>query len=297
MKPDRHSHTAHRVAIRRAAHQLLDHPPVLDDPVALPILGAETAAALRADPSQFERGPLAPFLRAFMAARARFAEEQLAALRATGVRQCVILGAGLDTFAYRNTDLETPLRVWEVDHPATQAWKRQRLREAGIAIPAELSFVPVNFEHDSLPDELARAGFDLDAGAFFSWLGVTQYLTRPAIFGTLAFIARATRRAGGVVFDYSLSRDLLTDSQRAVYDALAARVNAAGEPWTDGFNPITLMMELCSLGFAAAQDVSGEELNGRYFAGRADGLRVGTIAHLMWAGATPLDLPPQQGRR
>ena len=102
----------------------LDAPLVLDDPIAIPILGRETAAALRADPGQFEKGRLSSYMRAFFAARSRFAEDQLAAARAAGVQQYVILGAGLDTFAYRDPSPDLPLRVWEVDHPATQAWKR-----------------------------------------------------------------------------------------------------------------------------------------------------------------------------
>src|SRR3954468_8475598 len=130
------SKTAWRVALRRAAHQLLDRPPVLDDPIAIPILGGETAAALRANPSHFDRHPLSAYLRAFMAARSRFAEEHLDRARSAGVGQYVILGAGLDTFAYRQPRRDAPLRIWEVDHPATQAWKRERLDEAVAAAPA-----------------------------------------------------------------------------------------------------------------------------------------------------------------
>ena len=133
------SQTAHKVALRRAAHQLLDRPPVLTDPLAIPILGAETAAALRADPARFETSRVSSYLRAFMAARARFAEDQLAHLRAHGLRQYVVLGAGLDTSAYRDPTPALSLQVWEVDHPATQAWKRQRLEEAEIPVPARVA--------------------------------------------------------------------------------------------------------------------------------------------------------------
>src|SRR2546423_357262 len=112
------SRTAYRVALRRAAHQLLDRPPVLDDPIAIPILGAETAAALRGDPAQFERSPFDVYLRAFMAARSRFAEDHLDAARRQGAGQYVLLGAGLDTFAYRQRRADPPLRIWEIDHPA-----------------------------------------------------------------------------------------------------------------------------------------------------------------------------------
>jgi methyltransferase (TIGR00027 family) len=268
-------------------HQILDRPPVLDDPLAIPILGAETAAALRADPTQFTPGPFAPVLRAFMAARARFAEDQLASLRAAGVQQYVVLGAGLDTFAYRDQS-PLPLRIWEVDHPATQAWKRARLAEAEITVPPSLTFVPVDFERDALPDALRRAGFDPSDGAFFSWLGVTPYLTDAAIFDTLAYVASATTHRGGVVFDYALAPGLLSFGERFVFERLAARVRSAGEPWQSFFEPDDLAERLRSAGFQVAEDVSPDVLNARYYAHRTDGLRVGSLAHLMWAGTTQL---------
>jgi len=286
MIPAEPSHTAHRVALRRAAHQLLDQPPVLSDPLAIPILGPATAAALRADPAQFETSRVSSYLRAFMAARARFAEDQLAHLRAQGLRQYVILGAGLDTFAYRDPTPALPMRVWEVDYPSTQAWKRERLAEAGIAIPAHVTYTPVDFEHQALPEALAAAGFDVGAGAIFAWLGVTQYLTHETIRATLAYIAGATRAGGGVVFDYSVATHLLSPVQRAVRAALEQAVRAAGEPWQSAFDPEALVAELHELGFAVAEDVVPDEINGRYLAGRRDGLKVGGMSHLMWAGAT-----------
>ena len=133
MKEDRPSATARRVAMRRAAHQLLDDPKVFDDPLALSIIGRQTESMLRADPGQFDATPLAPFLRAFVAARSRFAEDELALAIRRGVHQYVIVGAGLDTFAYRNPYPEGTLHVYEVDHPTTQVWKRACLQEAGIA--------------------------------------------------------------------------------------------------------------------------------------------------------------------
>jgi methyltransferase (TIGR00027 family) len=287
MIPAEPSHTAHRVALRRAAHQLLDQPPVLRDPLAIPILGAATAAALRENPARFETSRVSPYLRAFRAARARFTEDQLAHLRSTGIRQYVILGAGLDTFAYRDPSPELPLRVWEVDYASTQAWKRERLAEANIAVPAHVTFAAVDFERQALPDALAAAGFDADAGALFAWLGVTQYLSHEAIRTTLAYVARATRAGGGIVFDYSIAPHLLSPTQRAVRAMLEEAVGAAGEPWRSTFEPDALVAELRELGFAVAQDVVPDEINGRYLAARTDGLKVGGMSHLMWAGATP----------
>jgi methyltransferase (TIGR00027 family) len=275
--------TAFRVALRRAAHQLLDRPLVLDDPVAIPILGAETAARLRTDPSAFERGPADAYLRAFVVARARCAEQQLEAARAAGVRQYVILGAGLDTFAYRQP-AGPPLRIWEVDHPDTQVWKRQLLAAAGIAVPANLAWAAVDFERDSLGDRLAGSGFDRSAGAVFAWLGVTMYLTVEAIDATLGHVAQAAGPQGGVTFDYAVDRALLPPLQQAVFDRMAARVEAAGEPWRTTFDPGRLAARVRDLGFTSSADAGAEALNARYFAGRSDGLRVGGLARIMWAG-------------
>jgi len=279
--------TAFRVALRRAAHQLLDQPPVLHDRFAIPILGDETAEALRRNPGQFDDGPLAAPLRAFIAVRARVAEDQLAHLRLSGVRQYVILGAGLDTSAYRDPHPDRPLRVWEVDQPETQAWKRERLDAAGIPIPAGVSFVPLDFEHASLAEALSEAGFDPAAGTFFSWLGVTPYLTRAAVMSTLTYVAAVTTSGGGIVFDYALDPALLNHVQRAVFHAMAARVEAVGEPWRTTFEPRDLIRTLQSIGFPHVEDFGADALNARYLAGRNDGLRLGGLAHIMWAGGIP----------
>jgi methyltransferase (TIGR00027 family) len=288
MIPLQPSRTAWRVAVRRAVHQLLDQPPVLNDPLAVSILGAETAASLRAAPAQFETGRLSPYMRAFFAVRSRFAEDQLAAARARGVRQYVVLGAGLDTFAYRDPSPGMPLRVWEVDFPATQAWKRERLAEASIAEPPTVTYVPIDFERQALPDVLGATGFDPTIGAVFSWLGVVPYLTRDAIMATLRYVASVTAAGGGVAFDFGIPPERLSLTQRRVFDALAARVSAAGEPWRTFFEPDDLARELHELGFSVAHSLSGEAINARYFADRSDGLAVGGMGHLMWAGASPV---------
>jgi methyltransferase (TIGR00027 family) len=287
MIPSQTSRTAERVALHRAAHQLLDRPLVLDDPLAIDILGADVAAAVRADPGRFETERHASYLRAFVAVRARLAEEQLTCLRRAGVAQYVVLGAGLDTSAYRIPNPELPPKIWEVDHPATQAWKQERLRDAGVAVSERVTFVPIDFEHQTLPDVLAAAGFDSSAGAFFSWLGVVPYLTRSAILSTLSFVAQATQAGGGVVFDYSVTPETLTPQRRAAFDALSERVRAAGEPFQSFFDPAELTAELRRVGFQFAEDFSPDALNTRYLANRSDGLRVGHLGHVMWAGAAP----------
>jgi methyltransferase (TIGR00027 family) len=174
------------VAVRRAAHQLFDQPRVLDDPLALPIIGIAAAEKLRTSPKT--QSSIARAFRAFMAVRSRYAEDQLAQAVARGTRQYVVLGAGLDTFAYRNP--YPGLRVFEVDHPATQEWKRGRLQAAGIAVPSSMIYAAVDFERQTLAWGLEQSGFDPKLPAFFSWLGVVPYLTRESCMATLSHIAK-----------------------------------------------------------------------------------------------------------
>ncbi|MGA9978862.1 MAG: class I SAM-dependent methyltransferase [Candidatus Sulfotelmatobacter sp.] len=279
MQEGKFSKTAQRVAIRRAAHQLLDEPKVLDDPLALRIIGTEAAAALRSDPK--EHHAFSRAFRAFMAARSRFAEDELARAVESGITQYVILGAGLDTFAYRNP--HPGLRVFEIDHPATQAWKREQLVAAGIPIPQSLTFVPVDFEHQTLANALAHSGLNTNAPAFFSWLGVTPYLTREACTTTLSVIAKMPA-GSGVVFDFAIAPALLNAGQRQALDALSKRVAAAGEPFQLFFDPAKLREELKALGFHRTEFLQGAQINARYFKDRADGLQVrGGLGHLMSA--------------
>jgi methyltransferase (TIGR00027 family) len=273
------SRTAHRVAIRRAAHQLLDHPKVLDDPLALRIIGPEAAHDLRSNPK--EHHAFARAFRAFMVARSRYAEDELGRAVADGVSQFVVLGAGLDTFAYRNP--HAGLRVFEVDHPATQAWKRKQLHAAKISIPDSLTFVPIDFEKQTLRKRLAEAGLNFNAPAFFSWLGVTSYLTREACMATLGLIANMPR-GSGVVFDFALDPALLNAGQRQALDALANRVASVGEPFQLFFDPAKLQEDLRGLGFHRTEFLQGAQINERYFHNRTDDLRVrGGVGHLMGA--------------
>jgi len=279
MQEGKFSRTAQRVAIRRAAHQLLDQPRVLDDPLALRIIGAEAADALRSSPRE-DHGFSRAF-RAFMAARSRYAEDQLAHAVGNGANQYVVLGAGLDTFACRNP--HPGLRVFEVDHPDTQAWKREQLKDAGIVIPPSLTFVPVDFERQTLSDGLGQSGFSASDPVFFSWLGVTPYLTQAAFITTLSFIAKMPP-GSGVVFDFAVDRKLLNFGQKMALDALSRRVAASGEPFQLSFDPAQLRDELKGLGFRRTEFLQGEQINALYFQDRADGLRVrGGLGHLMGA--------------
>jgi methyltransferase (TIGR00027 family) len=278
----RPSRTAMRVATRRAAHQMLDNPRVLEDPIALPIIGAEAGAKL--DEEKHRHGNrVAQSFRAFLAVRSRYAEDEMARSVARGAAQYVVLGAGLDTFAYRNPYCESALRVFEVDFPATQEWKRTKLASAGISIPASVTYAPVDFERQTLLDGLQRAGFDVKKPAFFSWLGVVMYLTEQTVMSTLGFIA-SLPQGGGVVFDYAVPRASLNWMGRIALDALSRRVSAAGEPFQTFFDPSELTEKLTKMGFRSVEDLGADEINSRYFADRTDGLRVrGRIGHLMSA--------------
>jgi methyltransferase (TIGR00027 family) len=270
------SRTAGRAALLRAAHQLLDRPPILDDPIAIRLVDVEQAAALRADPRAFDT-PAARRLRTSIAIRSRYAEDSLADAVRRGVRRYVILGAGLDSFAYRNPFPD--LRVYEVDAPATQAWKRQRLRDAGLEPPGSLTFVPVDFETERLAEAMRRAGIDAREPTFISWLGVTVYLTREAVMDTLAWVA-SLASGSEIVFGYAIPPSSLGERGRAAVERIAARAAAAGEPWRTFFEPAVLRRDLERLGFSAIDEMTPEYAFERYLRDRVDGLRTGNAFRL-----------------
>jgi methyltransferase (TIGR00027 family) len=278
MLTDQPSRTAHGVAIRRAVHQVWDNPRVFEDPLALKIIGTSEAAAVAH--SREQATEFSSHLRAFIVARSRYAEDQLAEAVSRGVQQYVVLGAGLDTFAYRNPF--DGLRVFEVDHPRTQAWKLGLLEAGGIAGPASLTFVPVDFARETVAHGLDRAGFRAGQPAFFSWLGVTPYLLAETVLATLEWL-RSICPGNGIVFDYAVPRSSLTPAQRQRFDLLAHRVAAAGEPFVGFFEPKDLAHRLEKIGFTHMEDLGASEINARYFGGRRDGLCVAGGGRLMSA--------------
>jgi methyltransferase (TIGR00027 family) len=263
------SRTALRVATLRAAHQLLDEPILLADPVALPILGAELEAQVREDPYQYNDTFLRA-LRASVVLRSKIVEDEVARGYAAGIRQYVVLGAGLDTFAYRNPYPD--LCVFEVDHPSTQQWKKRSLESAEIPLPDSLRFVATDFERGTLLKELAAVGFDETRPACFSWLGVTMYLTEAAVMETLTLIARLPRESS-VTFDFRLRRDLMNPFEQAIAPIVEQHVAALGEPWISAFDPTALSDSIRALGFQSAEAHDPEEFNRRYLYRRKDGLR------------------------
>ena len=265
----RPSRTAQRVALRRAAHQLFDTPKVLEDPLAVRIVGREAAASISSLTDRIS--PPARYMRAFMAARARFAEDELALAVRRGVTQFVILGAGLDTFAYRNPFAN--LRVFEVDHPATQEWKRQRLASENIVIPDSVTYAAVDFNTQTLSDGLHAANFQPGKPAFFSWLGVTMYLEPQTVLDTLRLVHTMSPE-NGIVFDYTVPRHLLNTVGKLILDAIMNRVAAAGEPFRGFFVPGELAAALSQIGYRHIEDLDSAAINARYFTNRTDNLKV-----------------------
>jgi methyltransferase (TIGR00027 family) len=264
------SRTALRVALRRAAHQMHDAKPlVFEDPLAVRILGKEFYEEVKRTPDSVKR-PFSAALRAFMVVRARLAEDTLAAaVRELGVKQYLVLGAGLDTFACRNPYAD--VRVFEVDHPATQAWKLHMMAKAGMMAPESAHFVAVDFEKDSLRARLKAVGFDERVPTVTAWLGVVPYLTAEGFRATIRLLARF--KAGSeVVFDYSQPREVLPPVEQLMHDSLSARVALAGEPFQLFFTPAQLGEELEWLGLRVVEDLDSSVLTARYLAGRKDGL-------------------------
>lgn len=276
----------------RAAHWLLDdEPKILRDDLALGLSGLENAAALQPmiDVMQAKFAErispdlarsLVRYLCAYTALRSRYTEDELRKAIARGVTQYVILGAGLDSFAYCRQDPSDTIRIFEVDYPATQQWKRARLHELGVDLPPNLTFVPVDFEKQRLIASLHVEGYRPQDPTFFSWLGVVPYLTEEAIFRTLREIASAAP-GSEIVFDYMLPPALLAEEARQAWALLGADIAARGEPLRSFFAPDSLAARIKELGFTHVWDLSVEEVFARYFAGHADGFRTLHGMHLL----------------
>jgi methyltransferase (TIGR00027 family) len=275
MQQGQPSLTALGAARLRAAHQVLDNASILADPLAIRILGTDIQVSLdhaRAHVS-------GPRLRWFIAARSRIAEEALTEAVNAGATQLAVLGAGLDTLAYR-TPLAGRLRIFEVDFPATQARKREMLAAAGIAVPETLTYVAVDFEREALPVALAAAGFAATERSFFSWLGVVPYLTEAAIFSTLGYVAQLP---GGseVVFEYVNPAASIAPASHAAHQALAERVAAAGEHFQSYFDTAPLCTKMSATGFRHVDDIGPEKIAARFFpeSERAAPTRGGHVMH------------------
>ena len=264
------SRTAIGVAIHRAVHQAADAPPVFADPFAERIIGPKARAAM----DGHSRGLFNQVLRATLAVRSRVAEETLADVVRAGVRQYVVLGAGLDTFGLRNTD--PSLTVFEVDHPKTQAWKRRRMEEEGLAIPPTLRFAAVDFTRDDLSEQLNRAGLRPELPTFFSWLGVVPYLEPHDIKTTLRAVAALAGDAGGIAFDFIAPPKRSHLLHRVILWWRGRRVAKLGEPFRAPLAPADAERWLREAGFGQVTLLGPRELNERFLAGRP--MRVSPLA-------------------
>src|SRR5215469_15622435 len=258
MKPNEPSRTALIVARQRAAHQVLDHGAILNDPFAMKILREDEKDVL-----QFaNKHPLASIGRLFTSARSRIAEDALSGAVERGIRQIVILGAGLDTFALRSPHGAPQIRIYEVDHPATQAWKRQRLAEAQLALPPWLNFVPADFEKDDLGETLVGVGFQPNSPAFFTWLGVVPYLTPDAIGSTLEYMASIQNSE--VVFDYMERPQAFSEEMRELVTNRTEQLEKMEERWANRFEPADIAAILHSHGFCDVEDINFQEIRSRF---------------------------------
>ncbi len=297
MEEGKPSVTAMRTAMMRAAHLLWDDPKIFEDTLALRLSGCESEDALRSNLDRLDaevaRSTNPNFalnsrrsIRATVVMRSRYLEDEVDQAVGRAVSQYVILGAGLDSFGYRRTDLVKVLRVFEVDHPATQAWKRTRLQETGIELPPNLSLVPIDFEKQSFIDGLQRSGYRTDAPGVFSWIGVTMYLTPDAIFSTLRAIA-SLAAGTEIIFQYLVPKELVDEEAQRILAVIMADTAARGEPHQSFFEPAKLAERVRELGFVDVSDLGPDEVQARYFAGRTDGLRASPLNHYMRARVSP----------
>lgn len=259
------SGTAWGVMVLRAAHQLFDEPPrILDDPVA-PLLLDDDTRTMLGDPARRDRARAVRALQAHVLVRSRYAEDQLESAVAHGIRQFVSLGAGYDTFAYRQPPWAQVLQIFEVDQAATQLAKRERLTAAGVPVPDNVTYVAADFRRETLAQALVRSGFDMSMQTFISCLGVLVYLEAAAVDAIFHFAA-ALASGSEIVVTFRRQRDADDSSE------LSAAVAARGEPWISAFDPEALRAALLTMGFASVTLVFGSELDVRYTLRRTDGL-------------------------
>lgn len=285
MDPGRASRTAIGTALMRAAHTRLDHPTLIDDPWGDRLIFADEREAMLATAGA---GDLDTALRAHpsygtVILRARYAEDALADAVRRGVRQYVIVGAGMDSFALRRPPFAHALEIFEVDHPSTQELKTGRLAVCEIPLPAGLHLVAADLSETALDAALANSPFRPDLLAFFSWLGVTTYLTREANLATLAAIASCALAGSELVFSY-LDQSLLdSGSEQGPMQRARAQVASVGEPWVSGFDPDQLAHDLRGRGLGLVENLGPDELRARYCAGRTDGLDSSPGSHIAHA--------------
>jgi methyltransferase (TIGR00027 family) len=266
------SNTAFRAAILRAVHQLIDkEPKILNDPIVLGLLDASTLDYIRLNADKFRTHSMNA-LRSHIVMRSRYAEDRLAEAVQNGVQQYLILGAGLDTFPYRQPQWARALHIFEIDHSASQHSKRERLAMLGVEVPSNVELLALDFETTPLQDCLCKSSFDLRKPAFLSWLGVTMYLSTAAVDAIFRFVSSLPKMSE-IVFTYASPASTLNESGgESLIAAFTAFAAAHGEPWRTFFEPNDLTRKLHGLGFLTVSFLSTSEADARYFRGRHDGL-------------------------
>ena len=259
------SRTAVLTAVTRSLYREEPGPMIFDDDLAFDLAGEEGLVIAGRLRTELPRAHVLAFGR-WVCIRSRFSEDLVEGAVSRGVDQYVILGAGLDSFAYRRADLMNHLRVFEVDHPASQSWKRDRIREMGIEIPENLVFAPVDFERQTLREGLESAGFSFARAAVFSWIGVTMYLTLDAIHATLATISKCLP-GSQVVLSYNQPNRVLDDNAFRVTSTFQPIAAEMGEPFVSFFVQEEIEGLLRNFGFEDIVHFGPQEARTAWFSG------------------------------
>ncbi len=277
------SQTAIRVAAQRAVHQILDGTPkILDDTLIVGLIPETSEAVLRGD-QEYYLQPSMKRLRALFVLRSRFAEDRLEEAVHRGMSQYIVLGAGLDTFGYRRPKWGRALNVIEVDHPASQNYKIMSLSKAGVYVPANTSYFPIDFENENMTSRIREAPWNRASPIFVSWLGVTMYLNLKATLDTLTWVSSWSPKSE-IVLTYIRNdwSDLDAHSRKSMEDA-EKRSAAIGEPWLSKFSPGSMTKLLSDSGFSEIEHLDMADAERRYFSNRTDGLVPGGGNGMVWA--------------
>lgn len=287
MREEQVSQMSLLTAYQRGYHFMYDEPKIFNDSFAFELLTEEERklfgnqyieiARSRFPEASFsnEEAALEWFIQSItstsdIVSRARYTEDRLQEMFKHGLQQYVILGAGMDTFAYRQLDMEHNLQVFEIDHPSTQAFKLERINNLGWKKPRNLHYVPIDFNKENLETALQRSSFDSDALSLFSWLGVTYYLPQDAVFSTLRTIAEIAPSGSTIIFDYYNKDAFNPDKVSPRVQGWKQYAAQVGEPIITGFDPETLALEIDSLGLRLYENLSPVDIENRYFLGRKD---------------------------
>jgi len=297
MENNQSSMTALIASFSRAYHAEFDEPKIFNDPIARQLMTDEEYQQIMGymiggieffapekrseftDPKDILKWVVQTQLAPTPLARARYCEDMLMNAVKTGTKQYVILGAGMDTFAYRNSELLSKIHVFEVDHPDTQIFKKQKIQQANLNIPDNLHYVPMDFTKDSLPEKLKKAGLDTHKITFFSWLGVTYYLTKEDNANIIKTISSLSSDGSSLLFDYA-DNEFLTSDVRRVQNQIAM-AGAAGEPMQSGYSYAELEKTLAEPGFLIYEHLTSSDIEKRFFANRTDYLH--SFEHINYA--------------